>query len=337
MRLSHSLPLVFLFFVLVACSSDETINVTTPVTPDLPTGTAIAILPSSSTPSPVQSEPTTVSPTPSPSATATTTPTSSPTNTPTVTPTPTIRFLQTSDSPDGNWQAVVEEGLFQGDEERLRLRITHLTNQTEWMAEDLPAQDDDENLVWPHPFHWSTDGRYFYFTHIGIVDGCYPGGNGLDLYQIDLENGAVRVIVPRRVGYWFAISPDDRSVAVITQDEALIIHDLELEGERKTDVIIETDVEYQEVLLFDLLWSPDSQSLLIFAVFDLCVLPLPTIDFAIIRVEVDTLSQRTILAGNTQGITIVEWVEPEKVLIELEDGAQEWLNPVTGEITRFEE
>jgi hypothetical protein len=322
-----------LLFVGVGCSVGETA-----VTP---TGTAVLIVESvdTHTPSPttqptVTSQPTAVpTSTPQPTATITLTPiptdtaTPSPTGTVTPSPTPEIQIAATLVSPQGNWVATLEE-IDAGSQTTRTLKVTNSSEQIEWIAET--ASGESFYLSNPYPFSWSQNEQVFYFTHLGFGDGCQAYGNGSDMHRLNLMTGEVEEVASG--GYWFALSPDENRLAYLSYKRGLVVHYLESDSETELQFNLGPEPEFWDVI--DLMWSPDSNQILTIAVFDICFGPNST--YSLIRVDVNTLEQFVLVDGLKSLNRIIEWPEPEKALLELENQQFAWVNIATGELTPAE-
>ena len=305
----------------VGCAVTETAVV--------PTGTAVLTVESVDTPTPqptATTQPTAV-PTSTSLPTATNTPTSTPTHTPLPTPTPTVRIDATLVSPSGEWRAVVE--IIRSNSVRTTtIKATKTDESLEWIIESIIG---DAMLVSePHPLGWSKDEQYLYFTHSSSGDGCMPGGNGSDFHQFDLINGTKQEITAE--GYWYAVSPDGTKFAFLSRERGLVMHNLE-SGE---EVEAQFDIEplYPSLFMSDLVWSPNSNALLVTAFINVCEVVFPT--FSLILVDTKTFEQTTLIHENDDLPRINIWTEPERALLNFQNELM-WINIVTGELTPAEE
>jgi hypothetical protein len=152
-----------------------------------------------------------------PSAPSPRTPTETPY--PTTTPDLAEMNIQTyqSYSPDGNW---VAEGMVASSRSIIccpdyytRLVVSSVDGSTQYVVVDK-WEKSGLGYTTPRPFHWSSDGIYFYYTNEPVVEGCGIFVNGADLYKVDLRDGAVTEVIPSS-GLWLSLSADESSLAYI--------------------------------------------------------------------------------------------------------------------------
>lgn len=281
--------------------------------------------------------------TPVPAATPTSTPspTATPIATSTVIPQPTATpnlanfqiEMWSSTSPNGEWKAQTVVALPVISDTTVtsyyyaQLKVSKMDGTAEWVIVDEWSEWGLGYTI-PQPLHWSHDGRYLYITNKPVPDGCAVFVNGLDLHRVDLNNGSIREITPP-VGLWLSLSPDETMLAYIGYgDRGLVIRDLATGAERETK--LNPGEEYQAG---HILWSPDGKTLIL----ALALWPCST-DWAdstsIVRVDVATLEQVTLLQESKQLFVPVEWPTADKVLLK-DKGGDYWLmNVTTGQITK---
>lgn len=308
-------------------SEPETHSAVTIVTTEPPiTSTALP----THTPQPVATP--TPEPTSTQTGTATHTPTPTPTFTPTPTPIPTPEILDCFESPDGQWVAILEGLNPNFPSASFTFRVISDDGEIEWIVESFGY--DRHSLIGYDkriPISWSENGRYMYFVHHRIGDGCGPSTFGYALYRLDLQNGETVALVEE--GHWFAVAPNEARVAYIL-DGALVIHDIATSEEVTLTLQHNPTIEY--VNFVDPTWSPDSNTLLIFGAEDVCATGM-LIDGRNFIIRLDTQSYlQAVIVEDISLREIVSWTETDKVQIDTADGSG-WLNPETGEITLTEE
>lgn len=126
--------------------------------------------------------------------------------------------------------------------------------------------------------------------------------NGSDLHQVDLTNGHTIEIVPSGV-WWLSLSPDETMVAYIRWNGAaldLILHDLATGAERLTQL----EAKYSQA--GDIVWSPNGETLILTMASHPC-----EADWAqsVVRVDVATLSQTSLIRDDERLFSTVEWPE----------------------------
>jgi hypothetical protein len=235
-----------------------------------------------------------------------------------------------STSPDGQWKATVLE-----NQQSAILRVSSTDGTTEWIAETITSTDIWGGFEWAIPFTWSQYGHYLYFTHYERTDGCTPEFHGSDLQRLDLQTGEVTELAPK-VGYWLALSPDERTLAYLSFEKGLVLRELLTNEERSARPAIYK--AYPGVIIFvsHLVWSPDGKTLMFTAGIDPCDMP-DFVSTSVIRVDAETLSQIELIRESKEWLTAIEWPDVESVLLKDRDGQHWWMNATTGEITRKEE
>jgi hypothetical protein len=274
-------------------------------------------------------------------ASPTLTPMPSPTLIPTLTPVPTPEVIVAIEapytSPSGRWSAIVMEGFFDGDQRSAILKVVSDDGDIAWIAETITTTDIWDQFEWAIPFAWSQSEGYLYFTHHVRGDGCSPPMNGSDLYRLDLRNGEVVELVPR-IGRWLALSPDESTLAYLSfeRERGLVIRDLASGSERSTQLFIEEpDAAEGIVFTSHLLWSPDGQTLVLTADIDTCQHP-DLLSTSIVRIDVDTLAQTTLVQEDKRWLTTVGWSDLGRVLVKDKNGQYWWMDPITGMVTASE-
>jgi hypothetical protein len=292
------------------------------------------------TPPSLTSIPTTEMASPSPSLTLPVqTETPKPTRTPTETPYPTTTpdlaemNFQTyqSYSPDGNW---VAEGLVASSRSIIccpdyytRLVVSRVDGSTQYVVVDK-WEKSGLGYTTPRPFHWSSDGSYFYYTNQPVVEGCGIFVNGADLYKVDLRDGVVIEIIPSS-GLWLSLSADESSLAYIGYAQrGLVLRDLATGEER--EVSIDPGIPYKAGLV---VWLPDESAVALTLAINPCFT-----DWAdattILIVDTNTLEISTLIEADERKFITIEWSQPDEILLKDENGIMWILNPVTGEVRR---
>jgi len=244
-----------------------------------------------------------------------------------------------STSLDGMWTAV---GLVAFPKENVggqlayvRLMIFRADGKAYWTIIDK-WEEIGLGFPMPEPLKWSWDGRYFYFTHRVVPDGCSVFVNLTDLQRVNLEDGSVNELLPQSA-LALALAPDESQVAYIGYgDRGLILKDLFTGEERETK--IDPGKEFN---VGNILWSPDGTSLTLTLAINPCTgaYGLSKTVWAesttILWVDVKTLQQKVLVKENPRLFITLEWNESEKIIItDGEENALWRLDVNTGEITR---
>jgi hypothetical protein len=164
-----------------------------------------------------------------------------------------------STSPDGTWTAV---GLLSfpkpntnGQRAYVRLTIFREDATAHWRVID-GWQEIGLGFPRPVPLRWSHDGRYFYFSHFVIPDGCSVFDDLSDVQRVDLRDGSIAELLPLSA-MGLALAPDETRVAYVGYgDRGLILKDLAAGSEK--EIKIDPGRNYEAG---NLLWSPDGKSL----------------------------------------------------------------------------
>ena len=143
----------------------------------------------------------------------------------------------------------------------------------------------DGNILWPisyenklgafepawHPFYWSTDEKYIYFTcYHGPDDGSTKFfGNDLKdgdcVYRFDIETGKLVELIPEILpGYYaFTISPDGNQLLYSNQTETPVkLKSLDLNTQTEK-TLFTADEKFAEIGSFG--WSPKMDKLVFVA------------------------------------------------------------------------
>jgi len=249
------------------------------------------------------------------------------------TPTPVLEGMEeytwSSVSPDGQW---IVQGLAAfpktGDDYYTQLQVLRADGSIE-----RTVVDEWSHLglgyTTPRVFHWSQNGRYLYFTNEPVPNGCAVFVNGSDLWKIDLADGSVTQVVPH-VGLWLSLSPDETTLAYIGYgDRGLVLRDLTTSVER--EVKLDPGQEYSAG---QITWSPDGKTIMLTLALRPC-----SKDWAaatsIVRVEVETLEQTTLIDQDSHLFTILEWPTVERVLVVDRDSDYWWMDTTTGHLQRL--
>jgi hypothetical protein len=145
----------------------------------------------------------------------------------------TMASTDTAVSPDGRWQTEItrsETVLLAGDAAEffyVEMKIISLADDRHWqpMGEWHAAGLGEEGT--PRPFHWSADGRYFYYTNtFDYHGGCAVYDNiGDHLNRLDLTNGLVTSLPSPLARGILTLSPDERFMAYLS-GQSLVIREL---------------------------------------------------------------------------------------------------------------
>ncbi len=217
-------------------------------------------------------------------------------------------------SPDGRWtgETIVA---FSRDETKgilyLGLVLRRADGKKEWWVVDEWGMAGEGWSV-PRPFHWSRDGRKFYYTN-WLAGDCILLVRERGLHEVDLESGVVKEIG----GIGPTLSPDERKVASIRtghEQTVLVIYDLASGQERA----IPMHEGYTSALL---VWSPDSKFLAVTKRGG-CSSVEEGPPTSILLVNVATLEVTPLLENDTRYRVAEEWPEPNHLL--LKDPQGQW-------------
>ena len=181
-------------------------------------------------------------------------------------------------SPDARWQVksteseVVSLGPDDAQFFYVEFTVTSLADGTtwrpvsEWRVYGLGLETA------PQPFHWSQDGRFFYYTSLVVPDGgCgFFANSGESVDRLDLRDGTVSVLQPPYNRWMLSISPDETRMAYLSFIDGyhLIVRDLEgaysagPSGQDSIQWQISLDLAAPRVVS-QIDWSPDGQKVLV--------------------------------------------------------------------------
>ena len=216
-----------------------------------------------------------------------------------------------------------------GENYYTQLKVKATDGTVEWTAVDEWSHFG-LGYTTPQPLRWSLDGQYLYFTNRPVPDGCGVFVNGSDLHKIDLSDGSVTEIVPPS-GLWLSLSPDETMLAYIGYgDRGLVLRDLTTGVEHEAKLNPGQDYAAGHVI-----WSPDGTALAL----TLAIRPCST-DWAeftsVVRVEVSSLRQTTLIHEDKRLFTTVEWPTLDQVLLRDDHGDLWWMDSRTGRVTMRE-
>jgi hypothetical protein len=226
-------------------------------------------------------------------------------------PTPDLGQMEirqwSSTSPDGQWVAQVLAAFppSQGGNYYTRFIVRKTDGTTEWRVIDN-WQGLALGYTTPQPIQWSRDGRFLYFTHVPVPNGCAVFVNGSDLQRVALASGKVEQIVPP-VSLWLSLSPDEKTLAYGDQQRGLVLRDLATRKERQMML----DLPTPGADMGEIAWSPDSGALVLTVAPALCG-PASTTR-SIMRVDLQSGSQTTLPIDEKRGFTSIAWPEPDRV------------------------
>jgi Tol biopolymer transport system component len=301
LRLAVVLSLVFI----MSCTSPEVSNLSVPSETPVSTSTALVTREVTSTPVPTTLE--TISQA-------------------------TPILVYESISPDARWTATTSR-VFVDGEERSILKVSIDGGTVEWEVENKPFIEEPPAGFWfPVPFYWSKDGHYLYFVHRADGDGCF-GGNphiGKDLQRVDLASGKVEDISSG--GSYMAISPDENYLATVSfAREGIKIQNLRSGDSKVLDLIVRQEDVGMELDQRYITWSPDSKSLVFVVMAGVCDFTVESYFNWIVRVDIQSLSQRMLTEKDEQGFVPISWVKEDKIIVRDKEGNLWWMNPTTGE------
>ena len=197
-----------------------------------------------------------------------------------------IESTNRTTSPDGRWQAVVTQTETVAlDSEFAFFFFTELTVTShedgitwtpvsEWHAYGIGHE------FAPTPFHWSNDGRYFYYTSLfDMHGGCGSSMNiGESFDRLDLVDGTVTSLPPPQAFRLLSISPDETRIAYLsgpsmsnfTTAPHLVVRDLETAytagAAGKDSVLWQIPLEIEwPASVSEIAWGSDSSRLLVTA------------------------------------------------------------------------
>lgn len=269
---------------------------------------------------------------------ATQTPAQTPTETQRPTPDPLVSVVSqwSSASPDGLWLA---RGIFTTPKESDQAGKTYASvhagkrNVEEWTLFEGWLGEGLGHTT-PQALYWSPDSRYFYYTDRPVVEGCKAlPVNGSNLIRVDMQNGAIRELLPPQATN-LALSPDDTRLAYIAQGSLnLVIRELSTSQERTLDLDPGWDFDAGGIV-----WSPDGSALALTLANQPCAGATPTsgpyaASTTILTVDATSLAFQIVLEGDVARRVTGAWKTPNQ--IELKDPAgNPWvLDSVNGKTT----
>lgn len=279
--------------------------------------------------------PTLAAPSASPTATVQTaapSPTPPPTQPSSATPDPSVLdvTITPSTSPDGAWTAVTTVAIPKPDSGQEQyyqhLQVEGSDGSTRWTAVD---QWSPYGLGYttPRPFHWSSDGRYLYFTDEPVPDGCALFVNGSDLNRLDLTTGEVTTLVPQ-AGPWISLSPDEHTLAYVAGgDRGLVLRDLATGQEQA----IPLQVGSGDWQAGDVIWSPDGSSLALTVAHGPCRGGWAQ-STSILRVDLARLEATPLLQEDNRLLLTAAWPDAATIVVQNQNGQRLELNAETGQV-----
>lgn len=225
-------------------------------------------------------------------------------------------------SPDGVWQITGLTALPQagGEQYYTEMRVQRADDSVEW----LPVATWSNfglGYTTPQPVHWSPDGRYLYFTHAPVPDGCALFINASDLQRLDLANGEIQEVLSANSTWALAMAPDGKAVAYSNADE-IVLRDLDT-GEVRSQKVVAEEASYQ---LGNFVWSPDSQQLA-FTIANAPCQP-PAWSHSILQMDAQTLATTTLIESDERRFTITAWLEATQLSL-MDAAHQPWVLDIT--------
>lgn len=248
-----------------------------------------------------------------------------------------VFIRQSSISPSGKWQALVlmtrvDNGISHKDS--FMLVVVNQQNFAESIIEKIDVQRLMGYSI-PWTLAWSENEDFLYYTHrFGGGDGCFSDDDffGTDLFRFDLENEETVQLAPK-LGYWLALSPNQTSIAYLTNTNTLKIRNIET-GE-EVEISIEEKNKYSEptlTYLSNLIWSPNGKELLLTLEINVCAMEEDGKN-SIIKIDAETLSQKVLVFEDYTRPKTLEWNNDGMVLVRDENRVYWWLNLLTGQMT----
>jgi hypothetical protein len=185
----------------------------------------------------------------------------------------------------------------------------------------------------PETLGWSGGERFFYFYDSIIPDGCQPlGGFQDNLRRVDLHSGDVDTIPVEMTG-GLSLSPDSQYASFYDKEEMEIgIFDLENHEEKR--IPFELPPEVEDWFAGNFTWSPDGKSFLFIIKYGDACFPSGT---SIRRVDLQANRLHTLLDEDGLLYGIIDWSDPNRVLLAGEGGEEWWLDPFTGRLMAINE
>ncbi len=175
---------------------------------------------------------------------------------------------------------------------------------------------------------WSVNGKYAYMYDAHIPDGCQViGGFGQDLRQVDLNTGAIKSFPITWTG-GMALSPDSSKVIYYDREPAEVgIYDLSTQMEQRIGFDLPNGLE--SWFAGDFTWSPDGKSAIFIIEYGDGCFPSGV---SLRMVDPQANKVTTLLERENQTLSIIEWSNPNKILISI-DKEQQVLDLMTGKLS----
>lgn len=239
-----------------------------------------------------------------------------------------------STSPDGMWTASgqMQYPVFEDGQEMYstQLKVASADGKLQWIVVDATSPFG-LGYTTPQPFKWSSDGRYLYYTDQPAPDGCAIYLNAWGLYRVDLADGQVTEVAAPEA-WWLSLSPDESLLASVIRTERgldVAVRKLVSGAERR----VELDAKYAQA--GNVAWSPDQAAIVLAADHNPCSGP-DDWTRSVIRLELATLAQSTLIDDAAPDFSVEGWPELERITLLDQSGGSRWLNPTTGEVTSAE-
>lgn len=220
-------------------------------------------------------------------------------------------------------------------EERSIFVVTSNEGDVQWEVENEPFVEQPPESFWfPEPFYWSNDGHDLYYVRRASGDGCFGSieYGGKDLKKFDLVSGENSDISSG--GHYLIFSPDEKFLAVVSfGGDGIQIQDLESGDVKESVFPVRGEDVGIEVVPGYLKWSPDNRSLLYVLMAGVCSGAGESQFNWIVRLDVQTSSQRVLIEKDEQGLVPVSWMEADKVEMSDRDGRMWFMDPSTGKIS----
>jgi hypothetical protein len=128
-------------------------------------------------------------------------------------------------------------------------------------------------------------------------------------------------------GLWLSLSPDETTLAYVAYGgRGLVLRDLGTSTER--EVKLDPGQNYTAG---HIVWSPDGAALALTLALEPCSTNWAAA-VAVLRVQVETLEQRTLIQEDERLFVTTQWPEPDQVLLQDEVGNSWWMDADTGQV-----
>lgn len=188
----------------------------------------------------------------------------------------------------------------------------------------------EQGLGYPLPslLGWSVDGKYAYFYDSIIPDGCQPrGGFEQDLRQVDLNTGAIKFFPITWTG-GMALAPDSSKVIYYNRQAGEVgIYDLV--GQEEQRISFDLPIGLDDWDAGDFTWSPDGQKAIFIIDYGEACFP-SGVSLRLVDAQANKVT--TLLERENQTLSIIEWSEPNKVLLSI-NKEQQILDLITGKVS----